>query len=351
MLVGNGVRYGGSPMRTMGGAQIGSAERGRWGDTGGVKCFHSGEATVGDSQKAAFPNGHNRPSAWILAQKAGGMSTYMNIDGAGALGFANLAGGLNGEASLSGSGQIDTADLVPIIQAVAALTGTGALTGDITGKLEAVAALAGVGSISTAQLNSLLNAAAMLAGSGALAADIVGKLDAAASLAGIGQITNADANMIVLAAAALAGVGGVDATIHGAWFMEGALSGVGSMTSAISAPAHLAAVLAGNGTLVATAYAPGDMSALISSATEELTAQGIALAVWEYATRTLTGSGGLSVDQDTRLLELWQVLGLDPDAPLTVTTTRRYVGDSGSPDIDQAIGGNGRTLSTVTREP
>ena len=49
------------------------------------------------------------------------------------------------------------------------------------------------------------------------------------------------------------------------------------------------------------------------------------------------------------LEELWQMAGLDPTAPVTATRTRRYAGDSVTPDIDQTITGNGRTTSTITR--
>lgn len=61
------------------------------------------------------------------------------------------------------------------------------------------------------------------------------------------------------------------------------------------------------------------------------------------------GGGGLTAEQAQRLLELWQVAGLDDAAPVTATPTRRYVGDSNAPAIDQTIAGNGRTLSTITR--
>lgn len=61
------------------------------------------------------------------------------------------------------------------------------------------------------------------------------------------------------------------------------------------------------------------------------------------------GGGSLTVEQATRLEELWKMAGLDPAKPVTATKTRRYVGDSVTPDIDQTITGNGRTTSTITR--
>ena len=64
-----------------------------------------------------------------------------------------------------------------------------------------------------------------------------------------------------------------------------------------------------------------------------------------------TSGGSLTVEQAAQLGDIFKVLGLDIAKPLTVTPTRRYVGPTLTPDIDQTIGGNGRTISTVTREP
>ena len=64
----------------------------------------------------------------------------------------------------------------------------------------------------------------------------------------------------------------------------------------------------------------------------------------------LAAGGSLTQEQATRLEELWKMAGLDPAAPVTATKTRRYAGDSVTPDIDQTITGNGRTTSTITRE-
>lgn len=58
-----------------------------------------------------------------------------------------------------------------------------------------------------------------------------------------------------------------------------------------------------------------------------------------------TGSG-LSTAQDSRLTELHRFRGLDESNPLTVTETEESAGDT---TLD--IGGNGQTLSTLTRRP
>jgi len=47
-----------------------------------------------------------------------------------------------------------------------------------------------------------------------------------------------------------------------------------------------------------------------------------------------------------QIQELWQLQGLDPNSPITVTPTSRTAGD-----IDQTITGDGVTTTTVTRDP
>ena len=62
---------------------------------------------------------------------------------------------------------------------------------------------------------------------------------------------------------------------------------------------------------------------------------------------TSVGSG-LSTDQATQLDEIHKLHGLKSGSSLNVTATRRYVGASGSPEVDQDISESGGT-TTVTR--
>ena len=61
--------------------------------------------------------------------------------------------------------------------------------------------------------------------------------------------------------------------------------------------------------------------------------------------------GNLYIDNYTvtghMVTELWQLQGLDPDHPLTVTPSSRFITGS---DISQTITGDGTTTSTVTRD-
>lgn len=135
MLIGAGVRFGGQPMRTMGGATAGAIERARWGQGGALRNFHAGEATVGLSSKAGYPSGALHPTSWSLPNKPGGMSSRfeagLSINATGlAVGGINIAGSAALSFGASGSGQ-----LIAFGQGAAALT-FGA-TGTMAGTLQA----------------------------------------------------------------------------------------------------------------------------------------------------------------------------------------------------------------------
>ncbi len=169
MLLGNGVRYGCQPMKTMGGAQVGSIHRARWNQPGSMRNLWAGDASVSNVQ--AIPSGYNGSGAWVMSPKAGGISARFAIDGAGATALS-MAAGKNGEADLSGYGEIATAPLQLVVSAIAALAGSGTIaTAGLAGKLEAVAALAGSGAVSGA-IGALAGIFADLDGDGALTATI-----------------------------------------------------------------------------------------------------------------------------------------------------------------------------------
>lgn len=55
---------------------------------------------------------------------------------------------------------------------------------------------------------------------------------------------------------------------------------------------------------------------------------------------------GLTTEESTMLRELWKLQGLDINQPLTMTQAQRIVDN-----INLALGGDGETLTTVTRQP
>jgi len=61
---------------------------------------------------------------------------------------------------------------------------------------------------------------------------------------------------------------------------------------------------------------------------------------------TVATGGGLTAEQSIQLLELHRLLGLDGANPVTITPTAQQ-----ATDIDIVIGGDGETISTLTRSP
>lgn len=100
--------------------------------------------------KGGFPYGYRSPGAWLLGLKAGGLSSYNQLTGAGEIAPLNVAGGINGDATLSGFGDISSAEAQLVISMVATLAGIGTIaSSDLRGYLNAVATLTGTGEISS----------------------------------------------------------------------------------------------------------------------------------------------------------------------------------------------------------
>lgn len=341
MLVGNGVRFGGQPMRTLFGANVGNAERASWTQRGAVLNFYAGEATTVVAKYSGFPNGHLAPSSWQLPIKPGGLSSYVGFQAEAGL-TATLAGGYAIDA------QVDAAATFALtLQLQSLLTGLLAaealFSGDVVGSAPVsctivtqcdwsgdLIALAGL----TGQLdcevtfNGDVVSIATLSGTVACASDWSGALVPLASLTGL-----------IVADSTWAGTIDSGYGINGLVTVQSDWSGTGA------AIAYASGTIAADAVFGMTSAAIAYVSGEISSNTE-LSPDSLAAAVWAYVNRTLTGSGGLSVEQNTKLNELWQVLGLDPDAPLTVTPSSRTTGD-----VEQTITGNARTLSVITRQP
>lgn len=144
MLLNAGVRLGGGPMRTMGGAAASAIERARWGEQGSLRNFHAGQATVisgaGISAKAGYPTGCLAPASWSLPNKAGGMSSRfaagLSIAATGlAVGGVNISGSSAMSFAATAAGQ-----LIAFGQGTAAMTF--AATGTMAGTVQASGAAA-----------------------------------------------------------------------------------------------------------------------------------------------------------------------------------------------------------------
>lgn len=102
MLVGVGVRFGGQPMRTFGGATAGSIERQRWSQSGAMRNLSTADTGIRPSGR---PYGHTAPSSWHLPTSGGAMRAFRTIDGTGTL-TGSGAAGQNLTATLTGTGAL-----------------------------------------------------------------------------------------------------------------------------------------------------------------------------------------------------------------------------------------------------
>lgn len=166
MLVNQGVRVGGGPLRYRGsGITVHAVERGCWATPGAYRNLSAGDANVsGVTNRAGYPSGYRAPGAWIMPPKPGGLSVY-TIDGVGTFVVA-IAGGKNAAATLNGAGDLAAVGQL-VVSAIATITGSGALTGNVVAVLNAAAALAGSGDL-TGSIVAIGHALATLDGAGAL---------------------------------------------------------------------------------------------------------------------------------------------------------------------------------------
>jgi len=209
-----------------------------------------------------------------------------------------------------------TSGLIPTRAMAVNLTGAGTMSATAALVISMLLALAGSGSIS-ATIQGRLNASAALTGSGGLDAAMEGLADMVVELLGMGDL---------------------DATIaaYGNMAIDLVVTGTGLTTGNVAEAVWGALASANNDSNTMGAK-------LNSAASGGVDLNALAQAVWEYATRGLTESS-LTTEQATQLLEVFKMHGLDPAAPLVVTTTARTAGD-----ITQSINDNGAGTVTVTR--
>lgn len=192
MLVGDAVRFGGQPMRTMGGAHAGSIERARWALSGAADNFYAGEATVvagaSIADKNGYPSGAEHPYVWQMSIKGGGLACFNGIRGEGDL-EASLALGKDLTAELVGAGTISAASLSLIVSFAASLAGSSSLTASMRGAVQLAAELAGQGDI-TAALGLIAWCNANLTGAGSLdGSNLKGLAHLSAEILSYGELT------------------------------------------------------------------------------------------------------------------------------------------------------------------
>jgi hypothetical protein len=300
------------------------------------------------------PDGYYPPVTWMLPQVAGRLSVANGLMvGSGDL-TGQIAAGVYIGSTITGSGDL-TADISALASLISSITSSGTITLASANMLAIISAnLNGNGTLSGAAILAA-NMASNTSGGGDLNGDISGALFMDAAISG-NAATDFDGSLAGILAAALTGVGITVADINGVWGMESDIEGTGELSSSIAAKANAAANLTGHGDISdAEANAMANISCSIKSF-GDLTPEGLAAAVWQAlgsqfqgaGTMGLllnsAGSGGIDPALVAKIVELWQLQGLDVDNPMTVTPTTRTTGT-----IDLEITGDGVTTTTVTR--
>lgn len=172
MLLGNFQQVSANPGRAIGL----SNSPVYWRHFGSINNFYYGDSHVaGETDKSARPNGYAGEYAWHLSPKAGGLSSYNEVNGTGTLTVSSLALGKAVAATLAGVGTINSGSLSLISSMAVAIAGSGTLSASMVGVVNMACGLAGSGDV-TAAMGALAFCVAALSGSGSLASDLRGKL-------------------------------------------------------------------------------------------------------------------------------------------------------------------------------
>lgn len=138
--------------------------------------------------RASVPDGCRHPVAWIMPQKAGGLSTRNNIIGSGGL-TLSIQQARDVQALLVGEGGVLSPIAGLVVQVAALLIGAGGVlpvNPQLIANLEAL--LIGSGDV-TASAAGLADLAAMLSGSGGVLPNNTALADLSATLRGYGELT------------------------------------------------------------------------------------------------------------------------------------------------------------------
>lgn len=164
MLIGAGIRASGGPLRYMGAPLAHAVERNTWAQAGAMRNWWAGQATVVDgvsiANKSSVPDGLRHPGSWLMAPKAGGMSSRNNT-----LISLSISG--------AGAGGITTTGTAAIVFTVAPASGeliafgAGAATMTFTPNGTLLASISGTGSAAFSVATNTPTLGALASGAGA----------------------------------------------------------------------------------------------------------------------------------------------------------------------------------------
>lgn len=169
-------------------------------------------------------------------------------------------------------------------------------------------------------------------GAGAIAANLIPSYPMSIDLTGAGDL-EATAGLIISMLLAMTGAGDLTATIEGRLDASVDFTGSGDLSADLSGFGNMLIDLLGSGDLDATIAAYGNMAIDIVVTGTGLSTANVGQAVWAALAASnndpgtmgalLNGgsAGGLTTEQATQLLEIFQRLGLDPTKPLIQSAT------------------------------
>jgi len=195
MLICNGVRAGGGPMRYHGGNSVLAVDRARFATAALAMGFNVSEATVvaGESVANAYgiPAGVRHPQAWVLPVKGGAIKSYrravasVEASANGEMGFPRAAASAVSVSAQAAGGL------------VASLVSLATITVDSQAAIVATLSSGGTAVI-TVDASAVIEAQASIAASAAIA------VDAHAELMGIGYFTSTTVDTSALTPASIA---------------------------------------------------------------------------------------------------------------------------------------------------
>lgn len=245
--------------------------------TGMQRNLTAGEGITSD--QVGIPMGHLAPSSWVMPQKSGAMTSFTSTKGVGT-GTGTLAAGRGIAGASEGIGQAEA-------QGSSLAWGQASAQGmsSLSGYLMAVAVMGGAATGSTT-VGGLLFALVNISGSSYGFSDLAVNGSLAASVVGLSEgSSSVDGSMSALLgmSGAAEGMSLSEGIITGCYFITGTADGSSTSDAGnMEAFGWASAIASGGSTVSMTPYAKGFMSGSTDISTGELTADGIATAVWSY---------------------------------------------------------------------
>ena len=189
-LLQNGYRHLIGGRVTVGGTNLDGANpsvlAARFSKTAAIANIRTSAA--GWDSRSSVPDGCRHPVAWLMPQKAGGLSTRNSIIGSGGATGTGQSG-YNLDVLMQGEGGIPPLDVALIVQIAVTMVGSGGISSALLDAITNLSCtLAGSGGI-TANAAGLADLAVLLEGAGGINPDNTALMDLAVTMRGYGDLT------------------------------------------------------------------------------------------------------------------------------------------------------------------